>query len=349
MRLNLNKIFFYKFPRIQKNKTHEVPWLWACTMVACLMTNENFSSLSIFVPSIHWGQSNGSESIVEHVEVSVRLLEELIYELCLFQSHSSHQARSFTCDCSQIFVFSERRKLKFPPHEALRHSNGCYRRVSASNIFCRANKSEQWQSTKCKKVLHSVIRQKFNDLCFFYTLVRSAFCAFSGVTPDDIQNVIWREKICDQHADGSEEMWQKRGFMILNDVVTRVFTKSCSRRSSRGKNKNQDPSEFWQKFYPFFLDYFPNIDVNIATRCSMLSVFVLACHIHVFTLPHKMNLFPSKQNVATYRFNVVNASLSSFRFRWPKKRTLGKKLYRMAMKTFLLKKKNFPSVDRLKS
>lgn len=42
------------------------------------MTDENFSVLSIFVPSIHSGQSNGFESIVEHVEVSERQLEQFI-------------------------------------------------------------------------------------------------------------------------------------------------------------------------------------------------------------------------------------------------------------------------------
>lgn len=71
----------------------------------------------------------------------------------------------------------------------------------------------------------------------------------------------------------------------------------------------------------------------------MLSVFVLACHIHVFTLPHKMNLFPSKQNVAAYGFSIVNVSLSGFRLRRPQKRSFGEKSYREVMKIFSLHNK----------
>lgn len=48
-----------------------------------------------------------------------------------------------------------------------------------------------------------------------------------------------------------------------------------------------------------FSDFFPNTTVNTATRCLIPSLFVFACHIHVLSLPHKMNLFPNKQNVAT--------------------------------------------------
>lgn len=153
----------------------------------------------------------------------------------------SHFITSFTCGIIYKFLFFRKTEIKISFTRAcqrLRHSNGCYRRMSASNIFCRANKSEQWQSTKCKKVLHSVIRQKFNDLCFFYTLVRSSFLRSR-------KSYAWwhskchlkRKKYVIRMLTKVKRCEQRRGFMILNDVVTRVFTRSYSHRHRQNKIK----------------------------------------------------------------------------------------------------------------